>query len=915
MPLAPGTRLGPYEIVAAIGAGGMGEVYKARDTRLERTVAIKVLPATLAADPEFKARFDREAKSISALNHPHICTLHDVGSQDGTHFLVMEHLEGETLAARLTKGPLPADHALEYAMQIADALDKAHRHGIVHRDLKPANVFLVKGAAAGTPVVCKLLDFGLAKLGAGPAPGSIETQLLTSPPRGNQTAPLTSQGSILGTFQYMAPEQIEGQDADARTDIWAFGCVLYEMLTGRRAFEARSQASLIASILERQPTPMAELQPMTPPALSRLVRTCLEKDPDNRFHTAHDLRLHLQWVSEGGSAAGLPAPVVASRKRHDRLLFAAVALVLAALAGAGAWFLKPAPVTTNVVTRFPMPLGAGQNFTRTGRRAVAISPDGTKIAYIANNQIYLRHMHESEAQPIRGTNVDPIDLTFSPDGQEIAFFTPTAPQGPPSSVNLRKIRITGGTPVTLCSALSAFGLRWQGDTLVVGQGRSIATVAETGGKPRTLVSVTEDSGEQIGHPQLLNDGRDVMYTVRPRNGTWNDGDIVVQPVAGGARRVLIPGGTDGRVLPTGYLIYWRDDSLWGHVFDERSLQLSGGPVPLEESVRGTASVNGSGAGQFAVADNATLVFIPGRATQLTLVWVDRSGKTEPVGAPPRAYQHPRISPTGGVKIAVASFDDDFDIWIWDEARKSPGKLTSGPDREAYPIWSPDSAHIYYSSNAGGQPDLYRQKVDGTATAERLTNSPESELPLKMMPDEKSLLVRTVMGNDTKLALLSLADRALKLLVKAPFTQMNGEVSPDGRWILYQSGEGSTMDEVHVRPYPDTDAGHWQISTSGGRMPLWSRSGREIFYIARQPDRLMVAPVTPVAAGAPFVFRTPVALFPVANLSTAALGRTFDITPDDKRFVFVRSGDAEAGAPPALTVIVHWLDSVKARVRK
>ena len=912
MPLAPGTRLGPYEIVAAIGAGGMGEVYKARDTRLERTVALKVLPPALADDPEFKARFDREAKSISALNHPHICTLYDVGSQDGTHFLVMEHLEGETLAARLSKGPLPADHAIEYAMQIADALDKAHRQGIVHRDLKPANVFLLKDAAAAGPGVCKLLDFGLAKLGAVPSPGTVETKLLTSPPRGNQTAPLTSQGSLLGTFQYMSPEQIEGEEADARTDIWAFGCVLYEMLTGRRAFEGRSQASLIASILDRQPTPMAELQPMTPPALSRLVRTCLEKHPDNRFHTAHDLRLHLQWVSEGGSAAGLPAPVVASRKRHDRLMFGAAGLMLAALVGAGAWFLKPAPVTSNVVARFAMPLGPGQAFTRTGRRVVAISPDGTKIAYIANNQIYLRHMHESEAQPIRGTNVDPLDLTFSPDGQEIAFFVPTALAGPPSSVTLRKTRITGGTPVTLCPAASPHGLRWQGDTLVFGQGHSIAAIAETGGKPRILVSVTQDSGELIGHPQLLNDGRDVLYSVRQRDSTWNDAEIVVQPLDGGARRVLIPGGTDGRVLPSGYLVSWRDDSLWGQAFDERTLRLAGGPVPLEEGVRAAvAAGGGTGIGQFSIADNGTLVFVHGTDALSTLVWVDRLGKVEPIGAPPHDYQHPRISPAGGLKIAVAATDGDVDIWIWDEGRKTPVKLTSGPDRETYPVWSRDSAHIYYNSNAAGRQEVYRRAADGTGGADRLTNTPDTKLPLAMMPDSQGLLVRTVTV-ETKLAVLSLVDRALKPLLKTSFNQVNGEVSPDGRWILYQSEEGSTVEEVHVRPYPDTDAGHWQISTGGGRMPLWSRSGREILYVARGPDRLMAVPVTPVAAGAPF--GTPVVLF-AAPYRLTAIGRTFDISPDDKRFVFVRSGDTEANTLPALTVIVHWLDSVKTRVGK
>ncbi|HYN09475.1 MAG TPA: protein kinase [Vicinamibacterales bacterium] len=914
MPMSAGTRLGPYEILAPIGAGGMGEVYKARDTRLERIVALKVLPPALAADPEFKARFEREAKSISALNHPHICTLYDVGSQNGTDFLVMEHLDGETLAARLAKGPLPADHAIEYAMQIADALDKAHRHGIVHRDLKPANVFLVKDVGAAGPGVCKLLDFGLAKLGAGPAPGTIETKLLTSPPRGNQTAPLTSQGSLLGTFQYMAPEQIEGQDADARTDIWAFGCVLYEMLTGRRAFEGRSQASLLASILERQPTPMAELQPMTPPALSRLVRTCLEKHPDNRFHTAHDLRLHLQWIAEGGSAAGLPAPVVASRKRYDRLMFGVGALVLAALAGAGAWFLKPAPVTTNVVARFAMPLGVGQAFSRTGRRVVAISPDGTKIAYIANFQIYVRHIHEIEAQPIRGTNVDPLDLTFSPDGQEIAFFVPTTPQGPPTSVTLRKIRITGGTPVTLCPAATPHGLRWQGDTLVFGQGESIAAIPETGGKARTLVSVTQESGEQIGHPQLLNDGRDVIYSVRQRGNSWNDGDVVVQPVSGGARRALITGGTDGRVLPSGYLIYWRDDALWGQAFDERALQLTGGPVQLEEGVRTSFAGTGTGVGQFSVADNGTLVFVPGANALLTLVWVDRLGKAEPIGAPPRAYRHPRISRAGGPKIAVAAFDGDIDIWIWDETRKTIIKLTSGPDWESSPIWSADSAHVYYNSDAGGQLDVYRQAADGTGVAEKLTSSPGTELPLAMMPDGKGLLVRTVRADDTKLAVLSLVDRALKPLLKTSFNQVNGDVSSDGRWILYQSVEGSTVEEVHVRPYPDTNAGHWQISTAGGQMPLWSRSGREIFYLARRPDRLMVAPVTPVAPGAPFTFGTPVALFAVPFI-TSAVDRTFDISPDDKRFVFARSADAEANALSALTVIVHWLDSVKARIGK
>ncbi|HVL65986.1 MAG TPA: serine/threonine-protein kinase [Vicinamibacterales bacterium] len=372
MSFTPGTRVGPYEILAPLGAGGMGDVFKARDTRLDRTVAIKVLSRALALDPEFRARFEREAKSISALNHPHICTLYDVGEVNETAYLVMEHLEGETLADRLRRGPLPADEAVALASQIADALDKAHRQTIVHRDLKPANVFLVRAVGASGAVHVKLLDFGLAKSGVSPASGSFETRLVTTPPAA--TTPLTAQGTILGTFQYMAPEQIEGQDADARADIWAFGCVLYEMLTGRRAFEGKSHASLIASILERQPAPVNELQPLTPPALGRIVRTCLEKNPDNRFHTAHDLWLHLQWVQEGGSAAGIPAPVAAGRRRRAHLTTAALVAGAATLTGSAGWWLKRPADTPRPVTRFIHPLPDDQRFTRTGRRVVAVSP-------------------------------------------------------------------------------------------------------------------------------------------------------------------------------------------------------------------------------------------------------------------------------------------------------------------------------------------------------------------------------------------------------------------------------------------------------------------------------------------------------------------------------------------------------------
>jgi Tol biopolymer transport system component len=932
MPLSAGVRLGPYEVIAPLGAGGMGEVYKARDTRLERTVAVKVLPHSLAADPEFRARFEREAKSISALNHPHICTLHDVGRArvQGTaageeiDFLVMEHLEGETLAARLTRGPLPSDQALAYAMQIADALDKAHRQGIVHRDLKPANVFLVKGATASGPGICKLLDFGLAKVGAVAAAGSVETALFSgaglpangSPARG--TTPLTAQGAILGTFQYMAPEQIEGHDADARTDIWAFGCVLYEMLTGRRAFEGRSQASLIASILERQPTPIAELQPLTPPALGRLVRTCLEKHPDDRFHTAHDLALHLRWIDEGGSAAGLPAPVVAGRKRRERLLLVTGAIVLAALAAAAAWLLKPAPERSAVVGRFTMPLGEGQSFTRVGRRVVAISPDGTKVAYIADSRIYLRRMHETEAQPIRGTNVDPVDLAFSPDGEWLAFFAPGTPQGPLDTASLKKIPIAGGTPMLLTQAGSPHGLRWQGDTLVFSTGRTVQAIADTGGAARTLLTVETDSNELVSQPSLLNGGRDLLYTVRMAGVGASGSEVVVQPVAGGPRRSLIAGVADARVLPSGQLVYISDNTLHAVAFDPRGLQIAGGSIPLVEGVRFSATTR---VGQFDVAENGTLVFIPGEsAVAFKMVWVDRSGREETIGAPAQLYYIPRISPDGK-QIAVSSVEvEDRKIWIWDDPRKTLTRLTTEAREENYPLWSPDGRFVYYRANPDGNFDVFRRAADGTGAVERLTRSPEAETPLALLPGGGGLLVRrgrSVADVESTLAILPLsADPKPAAVLNVPSSQVQGEISPDGRWLLYQSGESSTQDEIWVRPFPAIDSGRWKVSTNGGQRPMWARSGREIFFRGRHADadHFMVVPVMPVRAGEAFSYGTPTPLLNISRYSFLSIGRTYDISPDDRRFLFLLPEGREADTRDSLTVIVNWDQEVRARVK-
>ena len=912
MPLTSGTRLGPYEVVAPLGAGGMGEVYQARDTRLERTVAVKILPAHAAADPEFRARFEREAKTISQLNHPNICSLFDVGCEvpqgvpgaEPVDFLVMEHLEGQTLAARLDKGPLPTEEALEIAVEVADALDKAHRKGIVHRDLKPANIMLT---ATGS----KLLDFGLAKPGV-VTTSTIETRLAPTPkpgtsiPVGSMGAPLTSRGTILGTFQYMAPEQIEGADADARTDIWAFGCVLYEMVTGRRAFEGKSQASLIASILEKQPTPMAELQPMTPPALGRIVRTCLAKDPDDRFQTAHDLGLHLKWIEEGGSAAGLPAPVIAHRKRRERMMFAAAALVFGILAAAVAWMVKPAPVATNVVTRFSDLLAEDQRFTRTGRRVLALSPDGTKLVYVANEQLFLRKLDELSATPIAGSEMNPSSPVFSPDGEWIAFWSNPGSGGGDDGY-LWRIPVTGGTATRLAEARNPFGLSWDGNRLVWGAQQSILATADTGGVPETLVSAGE--GEQIGQPQLIDDGRRLVFTIS--KGSWNDGQIVAQDLTTGERRVLVGEGANGRVVRSGHLVYVRDSTIFGVRWDDTSGAAQGGPVPLVPGVRFTGI---SGTGQHAVSETGTLVYLAGGSTDaLDLVWVDRTGRAESVGAPARAHFVPRLSPDG-TRVVTSVRDEASDIYMWDFTRAIESRLTSGDGIEAAPIWMPDPVgrEILYSSGTGTQRDIYRRRVDLTGEVVQVTNTPGVRDPHAVAPDGKTAVVMQYGLNPNHLGRLEVEPGASpESLIGGTVAEDNAVISPDGRWIAYEAREGQNA-EIYVRPFPDVQSGRWQISSGGGIWPVWSRDGRELFYVSRvgAPTLTVVA----VNARPPdtFDWGAPQPLFLMSPYVRSS-SRGYDVAPDG-RFIMVANQGSAGSDRDSITFVSHWFNELRARVR-
>lgn len=630
MAILPGRRLGPYEILSAIGAGGMGEVYRARDTRLDRIVAIKVLPTHLADRSELRERFEREARVVASLNHPHICTLYDIGHQDGIDFLVMEYLEGETLGQRLLKGPLPLEQVLQYAIEIADALDKAHRKGVTHRDLKPGNIMLTK---SGT----KLLDFGLAKLKQEVAPANVQLSELPT-----ADDPLTAQGTIVGTLQYMAPEQLESNEVDARTDIFAFGAVVYEMATGKRAFEGKSQASVIGAIMHFDPPPMSSLQPMTPPALDRVVKKCLAKEPDQRWQTASDLCGELKWIAEGGSQV-MSVPTAAPKAirvfgRQTLIISVGTLLLGAAISGIAIWNLKPTtprPVTRTVITLPPGQQLAGLDLGP----AVALSPDGTHLAYAAiqggSRHIYLRAMDSLEAKPIPGTE-GAVNPFFSPDGQSLGFF---------ADGKLKRVSVNGGAVLILGNAAVPRGASWGNQGTIALAPLSAGTlqqVSDSGGAPQTLTRF--EKGE-IGHrwPEFLPDGNAILFTTSS-TGFFTNPKVAIQSLGTGERRNLIPGATEPRYAPSGHLVYAQGATLMAVPFDPQRLTATGAAVPMVDGVLQSLT---TGAAQYSFSATGSLVYVPGsvQGTQRRLVWVSRNGAEQPLAAPTHAYQYARLSPT------------------------------------------------------------------------------------------------------------------------------------------------------------------------------------------------------------------------------------------------------------------------------
>jgi Tol biopolymer transport system component/predicted Ser/Thr protein kinase len=887
MAIQVGQRLGPYEILSAIGAGGMGEVYRARDTRLERIVAVKILPDHLSDRAELRERFEREARTIASLNHPHICVLHDIGQQDGTNYLVMEYLDGETLAERLKKGPLPIEQVLKYAIEIADALDKAHRKGITHRDLKPGNIMLTK---SGT----KLLDFGLAKLRQDAAPGSPLSQL----PTANEG--ITAQGTILGTLQYMAPEQVEGKtnEIDALTDIFAFGAVVYEMATGKKAFEGKTSASVMAKILETDPPPMVSLQPMTPLALERVVKRCLAKDRDDRWQTARDLEMDLKWIAEGGGhevTAPVAAPVGINWLKTALLRGGVLGACI--LAGLAVWILNPpAPKS---VTRFTMSLPPGQRLDVNGA-TIAISPDGRRLAYSSGSsnlskQIYMRAMDSLEARPIPGTQGGSFPF-FSPDGQWIGF----------AGVNqLMKVSVNGGVPVAITdvpSDATYYGASWgnQGKIAITYEAAGpVQQVPDIGGTPQPLTRLGKGENSHRW-PDFLPGDKGLLFMIVPGG---NVSKIVAQSLDTGEHRDLVQGGFFPRYAPSGHLIYAQGGSLMAAPFDARRQVITGAAVPVIDSVR-LPSTNGSP--QYDFSATGSLVYVPGsvQAAQFRLVWVDRKGLEQSVAAPAHNYVIPRISPDGK-RVAVNIEEADSQIWLYDLSRDALTRLTFEGNSNIDPVWTPDGKRIAFK---GADNRLFWQQADGSAGAEALTSSElgGNNVPGSWTLDGQVLAFMEVNQNTGfDVYTLSLKDRKPQPFVHTLSNETAPRFSPDGHFIAYSSDESGRW-EIYVRPYPGP-GGKWQISTEGGTEAIWNPKGRELFY--RSDNKMMAVDVTTEPT---FSAGKPRMLFEGSYVPTPRSFPDYDVSPDGQRFLMLKRSE-EAQAPAQINVVLNWFEELKQKV--
>jgi len=906
--LAAGTRLGPYEVVGLIGAGGMGEVYLATDTSLGRQVAIKVLPESVASDPERIARFRREAKTLASLNHPNIGAIYGLESidpspgswEDGATALVLELVEGPTLADRIAEGPIPVEEALPLARQIVEALEAAHGLGIIHRDLKPANI---KVREDGT---VKVLDFGLAKALEAPDADVSDSSTMTGP--------ATQAGVILGTGAYMSPEQATGRKVDRRSDVWAFGTVFYEMLTGRRAFEGDAASEVLAEIMKSEPN--WRRLPALPPLLESFLRRCFSKDPRQRLPDIAAMRLALEGAFETGVSA-TTASVTAVRPAWRRALPLAAALIAGGLLSSLAWSLRPTPEPS--IARFDRVLPTGQSFRYTWRAVIALSADGGRFVYNTTDGLFVRSMEDLEVRLIPGTEADLANPFFSPDGESVGYFDPATQQ-------LKRTAVSGGAPLLICAATIPYGASWEiDDTILFGQPEGIRRVSATGGTSDLVIPAR--AGERIDGPHLLPDGDAVLFSATTEGGAsgWDQARIVVQSLRTGKRTVVLEGGSDARYMPTGHLVYARANELFAVAFDADRLTLQGRPVRVVEGV--TRSTNATAAtAHYAVSDDGTLAYVaglPGPALR-TVVWIGRDGREEPLPIAPSLYFYPRMSPDG-TRVALDDRNEDFDhgeLWIWDFAKGTRDLLTKGEGGGNYPVWTPGGARIAYGNDAGGQ--IEWRAANGTDEPQVLVRRPDPhEGSLRnpyffaLSPSGLELVFRNwyedpQTGNDIFKIAVKDGAKPVPVLSEA-FDETNAELSPNGRWMAYQSDE-SGQDEIYVRPYPNANANRVQVSAAGGTKPLWSHDGSELFYLQSLTLLISVAVDT---EGTDFSLGRRLPL-PAVRLWSGGGGRNYDVSPDGRKFLVIKPVPAMAGvgvetARSRIIVAQNWFGELKTKV--
>ena len=906
MPLQSGTRLGSYEVIRPLGAGGMGEVYEARDTKLGRNVAIKILLDAFVADAERIARFEREARALAALNHPNIAILHGADRAEGQLFLIMELVEGETLAERLRQGPIPLEQTLGLARQIAEALEAAHEKGIVHRDLKPANVKVTPDGNV------KVLDFGLAKA-AGPEPSS--SSIANSP---TISAMATQAGVILGTAAYMSPEQAKGFPADHRSDVFSFGVVLYEMLVGRQPFQGETVSDVLASVLVRE----AELDGLPSalnPRLPDLIRRCLEKSPKRRWQAIGDVRAELETIAASPRMAPtVPGAAIPPRPWWRR----AVPIALAAIVGAGAmaavWLTRASAGNPAPVVRFSMalddaPIGAA-------RRMLAISPDGTRLVFAANSTLYLRHLSALDVRPILSAPATGVLglSAFSPDGESLAYFDP-------SDSSLKRITISGGAPVPICKvAENPSGLEWNGDAVFFSQAAGIMRVSANGGQPEVVAKV--EGGDAAHGAQLLPDGKTLLFSIAPAGSSadrWAQAKIVTQSLETGERTTVLEGGTEARYLPTGHLVYIVNGVLFAVRFDLKQLKTVGSPASVVEGVRRPAGGIGGGSAHLAISETGTLVYQPGPITSATAVrsvaMVDQTGKIEMLKTAPGAYTHARLSPNGRLGAFSHGDGDELSIWIADlSGATAPRRLTFGGNYR-YPTWAPDSERVVFQSTSDADRGLFVQRADGTGPVTRLTQPDKGvvHFPLSWSPEGAHLLVDVAggaTGSRQTLSVLSVKDGTLK-----PFSDVgpseapsNAIFSPDGRWVAYTFRAAPTSPaQLFVQPFPPTGAKYLvSRSSESGHHAVWAPSGDALFYTPGPGPRITRVPVSTKPS---FNIGEAVVLPRPFTNSAPSSHRTYDIGKDGRFFGLVDPAQPEGTITASVQVVLNWFEELKKRL--